>query len=163
MAGYELGVVEAMFHLYDHRGTGRILRSSALKILSTLGLPTKELKLPVDLSLEEVVSIVEFLPPKTETGLQSQLDAFHLMMNAHYSPSLSFVDPEALTSMLRAEGGSKWEIQCLLESMMDWDDCGRDPKISCERFNAEITRVFNVKHMKSGAGKRSRVRVNASQ
>ena len=163
MAGHELTVVEVMFQQYDHRKTGAVAREHAQKIFATLGLPSKDLKLPHELSLEELRSIVEYLSPKNENTLQHQLDAFHLMMNPYYAPSSSFVDPDALNPMLQAGGASKSEVQSLLESMMDWDDCGHDPKISCERFNSEISRLYNSKHSRNGAGRRAnKVRVNAS-
>ena len=163
MAGHELSVVESMFQLYDHRRTGVIVRASAQKILTTLGLPSKELKLPQELTLEELRSIVEYLSPKNENSFQHQLDAFHLMMNPYYAPHSSFVDPDALSPMLQAGGASKAEVQSLLESMKDWDDCGHDPKISCERFNSEVTRLYNSKNSRNGAGRRAnKVRVVAS-
>ena len=154
-SGSELPVVEAMFQLFDHRKVGTIARASALKIFTTLGLQSKDLKLPNELTLEEICSIVEYLSPKTENTIQHQLDAFHLMMNPHYSSSSSFVDPDALSRMLQAGGASKAEIQSLLESMMDWDDCGHDPNISCERYNYEITRLHTAKHSRNGAGRRT--------
>lgn len=158
----ELQVIESTFKLLDTRGVGRIRKEYAMKIITMMGIKNKDIKLPTELTLPEVVSTIEFLTPKHESTLQNQLEAFHHLMDVNYHPDMSHVSPDALSKMLGPAGASKDNVLLLLRSMMDWDDCSEDPVIKCSKFNEVVTKFAgsmqgkqNLAHRRNSTTRRS--------
>ncbi len=166
MSAMEANAVANMFRMYDYKSTGRIPDYLAIKLIELLGIPAKHLDLPPDLTLHEIVTIVDKLLPEPEPMLVSALTTFNALAalkpkeentpedladaaanaaagtNIYQPPSGPVLTPQSISDFMESLGRppiSMAEATLMLNSMLEFDDCSEVPIVSVDTFAKEAT------------------------
>ena len=143
----EAQAVSHMFSLYDYKSTGRIPPHLAMKLLSQLGLDEAQLELVVftnEVSLSEVLMHLDQLMPPPEPMLNSSLTTFiGLVSKPSYieEEPTRVITPQDISDYMESLGrppAAIKEVNLMLNSMLEYDDCSVDPVLNVERFTNEI-------------------------
>lgn len=158
----EANAIANMFRIYDYKCTGRIPDYLAIKLIESLGVSAKHLDLPSDLSLNEIVTIVDKLLPEPEPMLVAALTTFSALasvkpktdevtpeaaldatgINAHQGPTGPVLTPQSISDFMESLGRppiSMAEAALMLNSMLQYDDCSEVPIVGVDTFAKEVT------------------------
>lgn len=135
-----------IFRLYDYRSTGRIPSYLAVKVCDTLGMHISEGNFSDEVSLQELLMLLDRVIPDPEPALLSSLLSFgHLAAEKRVvgedEKEIDVITPHAISHFMETLGrppASLTEASLMLNSMLDYDDCSEVPSVHTEVFNREL-------------------------
>jgi hypothetical protein len=139
--------VQHMFSLYDYKATGKIPVHLAKKLLLLLGFEEGKLETLVfssEVTLSEVLSALDLIMPPAEPLLNSSLTTFTGLVSKtqkiNDEPTRVIV-PQDISDYIESLGRpppAMREITLMLNSMLEYDDCSRNPVLNAELFEKEV-------------------------
>lgn len=135
-----------IFRLYDYRSTGRIPSYLAVKVCDTIGLHIGEGNFSNEVSIQELLMLLDRIVPEPEPALLSSLLSFgHLAAEKRIvgddEREIDVITPQAISQFMETLGrppASRTEASLMLNSMLDYDDCSDVPSVATEVFNREV-------------------------
>lgn len=135
-----------MFRLYDYKSTGRIPSYLAVKVCDTIGIHINEGNFSDDVSIQELLMLLDRVVPEPEPALLSSLLSFgHLAAETHIvgddEKDVDVITPQAISAFMETLGrppASLMESSLMLNTMLDYDDCSEVPSVPTDVFNREL-------------------------
>lgn len=135
-----------IFRIYDYRSTGRIPSYLAVKVCNTIGLHISEGNFSNDVTIQELLMLLDRVAPEPEPALLSSLISFgHLAAERRSigddEREINVITPQAIADFMETLGrppASRNEASLMLNTMLDYDDCSEIPSVPTEVFNREV-------------------------
>lgn len=144
----EAQAVAHMFTMYDYKATGKIPAHLAKKLISLLGFEKQSIDNLIfspEVTLGEVLMNLDLIMPPAEPMLNSSLTTF-VGLVSQPAPVQSedtgrVIVPQDISSYMESLGrppAAAREVNLLLTSMQEYDDCSINPVLKAELFTKEI-------------------------
>jgi hypothetical protein len=133
--------VASMFKLYDIKQTGKIKNHLAKNLVKALGFNTDSIILSTEVSLNEVLLLVDQLMPDPDPPLLSSMFTFSGLAAKDSESGAAVLTPQDLSDFMESLGrppASISEASLLLNSMLEYDDCAEIPILRAEHFAKEV-------------------------
>lgn len=144
----EAQAVAHMFAMYDYRATGKIPAHLAKKLLSLLGFEAPQvdnLLFSPEVTLGEVLMNLDLIMPPAEPMLNSSLTTFVGLVSKPTATSGEeagrVIVPQDISDYMESLGrppAAAREVNLMLSSMQEYDDCSVNPVLKAELFTKEI-------------------------
>ncbi len=132
--------VATMFKLYDLKQTGKIKNHLAKNLIRALGFNTDSVVLSSEVSLNEVLLLLDQLTPDPDPPLPSSMVTFTGLAARRTDEGL-VLTPQDISDFMEQLGrppASISEASLLLNSMLEYDDCAEVPKLQADHFVKEV-------------------------
>jgi hypothetical protein len=138
----EAECIASAFKLYDYKSNGRVPTYLAVKLIQTLGLPKppEEIFGAKDVTLNEVLVVIDRLMPEPEPVLNSSLESF-INFAAVKDHESKVINPNSIAEFMESLGRppiNMNEASLMLNSMLEYDDCAEVPIVNIDVFSKEL-------------------------
>jgi len=126
--------------MYDRNNTGKIKNHFAVKIIKALGFNADMVVLSPDVSLNEILLLLDQMMPDPEPQLLGSMLTY-IGMASKDSANGRVIKPQDISDFMVKIGRppcSLSEASLLLNSMVDYDDCSEVPELKAEYFAREV-------------------------
>lgn len=139
----EADAVLSMFRLYDYTASGLIPRHLAARLLKTLGFASSGSTLSPEVSLREFLLYVDQRSMERDNLLSFSMQSFKTFVSAPSETyGSSVVTQQGVAEFYESVGRpapSQVLTKFLLTTMLDYDDCARNPEVKAENFERDVT------------------------
>lgn len=137
----EAQCIASMFRLYDINRTGKIRNHLARKLVRALGFNADQVVLSSEVSLNEILLLVDQLMPDPDPPIISAMQSFAGMAARQNEFGSSVLTPQDISDFMESLGrppSSISEASLLLNSMLEYDDCAEIPVLRADHFTKEV-------------------------
>lgn len=143
----ECQAISACFKLYDYECKGAISKSSVKKLIKSLGFNIPENKLSSTVTLPELLLLLDQHSPDPEPALECSLKTWsnlvgHKTVNLMDEGEITVVSAQDIADFMESIGRppiSLTEANCLLTSLLEYDDCSDTPQVPIEVFTKQLS------------------------
>ena len=139
----EADAIQSMFRLYDYTATGLIQRHLAVRLLKTLGFASSGSTMSPEVSLREFLLYVDQRSMERDNLLSFSMQSFKTFVStpsAEYGPNV--ITQEGVAKFYESVGRpapSQVLTKFLFTTMLDYDDCARNPEVKADSFERDVT------------------------
>ncbi len=137
----EAQCIATMFKLYDINRTGKIKNHLARNLIRALGFNADAVILSTEVSLNEVLLLIDQFMPDPDPALMSSMHSFSGLAAKQNEFGSSVLTPNDLSDFMESLGrppASISEASLLLNSMLEYDDCAEIPVLRADHFTKEV-------------------------
>ena len=130
-----------MFRLYDYQATGRIPKHLAVKLVKGLGFDFGSSGLGKEVSLKELLLWLDQRCAERFPILNWSLETFSKMVSSFSEETGTIITPEQIIKFYESLGRApipQGQLEILLTSMLEYDDCSSTPIVKPEAFKNAI-------------------------
>ena len=145
LSNQESEAIASMYRMFDYAHRGRIAPHLARNLISNLGYNTSFITFGRDVTLNEILILLDKVTPETETVLEGNLITFNGLVAEDRKEEgrarERVLHPQSISNFMESLGrppASINECTLLLNSMLDYDDCSEHPVLKADYFNREI-------------------------